>query len=73
MYIDTMQAKPQKPPSLLKENYPEWRNYLLPTADQSAYMGVGFHTTLWEGVTRANLEDKPILLWAMNGHPMACT
>ena len=26
-----------------------------------------------EALDRARREDKPILLWAMNGHPLACT
>ena len=26
-----------------------------------------------EALIAAQKEDKPILLWAMNGHPLACT
>jgi hypothetical protein len=28
---------------------------------------------LWDGVIAAQKQDMPILLWAMNGHPLACT
>jgi hypothetical protein len=64
---------PASKPALNKETYAYWRDYLLPSSSELGFSNVGFYTTLWEGVTRANLEDKPILLWAMNGHPMACT
>ena len=60
-------------PSLKPENFKEWQSYLLEPFTQDGVAAVGFHTTLWEAVVEANLEDKPILLWAMNGHPMACT
>ena len=29
--------------------------------------------TLAEAVVQAHAQDMPILLWAMNGHPLACT
>jgi hypothetical protein len=29
--------------------------------------------TFWDGVIAAQKQEKPILLWAMNGHPLACT
>ena len=60
-------------PKLSQDNFAEWLQYITQPASADGYARVGFHTTLWEAVVRANLEDKPILLWAMNGHPMACT
>ena len=30
-------------------------------------------TTFVDGLRRAEAEDQPLLLWAMNGHPLGCT
>jgi hypothetical protein len=53
--------------------FEKWWDYIRPSETEAAYMRQSFFTTLWEAVVRANREHKPILLWAMNGHPMACT
>ena len=34
---------------------------------------VNWLPTFWDGVIAAQKQDMPILLWAMNGHPLACT
>ncbi len=28
---------------------------------------------LWEGRQKATREEKPLFIWAMNGHPLGCT
>ena len=28
---------------------------------------------LWEGRQKAAREEKPLFIWAMNGHPLGCT
>ena len=28
---------------------------------------------LWEGRQKAACEEKPLFIWAMNGHPLGCT
>ena len=28
---------------------------------------------LWEGRQKAAGEEKPLFIWAMNGHPLGCT
>ncbi|MES1227071.1 MAG: hypothetical protein ABUL72_00280 [Armatimonadota bacterium] len=70
-----MSAQPTPPSDqrLCDANFAEWLAFLTNAPGASEIASVGFYTTLWEAVTRANIEDKPILLWAMNGHPMACT
>jgi hypothetical protein len=45
----------------------------VPPATERAWCDVGWRPTLWEAVVEANGSDRPILLWAMNGHPLACT
>ena len=36
------------------------------------YATVNWLPRLWEGVIAAQKQDRPILLWAMNGHRLAC-
>lgn len=53
-----------------------WRGVLehvLPEKAEVAWRDVGWHPTLWDAVIEAHAEKKPILLWAMNGHALACT
>jgi hypothetical protein len=49
------------------------RAHVLPDESESAWKRLGWHASLWEGVVAAQAADKPILLWAMNGHPLGCT
>ncbi len=28
---------------------------------------------LWKGRQKAACEEKPLFIWAMNGHPLGCT
>jgi hypothetical protein len=50
-----------------------WRDRIRPTAQEQCFETVHWLPTFWDGVMTAQKEDKPILLWAMNGHPLACT
>ena len=37
------------------------------------WRAIGWKPSLWEAVVEANEEEKPILLWTMNGHPLGQT
>jgi len=50
-----------------------WRDYVLPAEDELAWLDVPWRTTLWAAVEEGHALEKPILLWAMNGHPLGCT
>ena len=62
-----------QPKELTDKNYPEWRDLIKPKTDDVCFKTVNWLPTFWDGVMTAQKEDKPILLWAMNGHPLACT
>lgn len=49
------------------------RDRIRPKTAEVCYQTVDWLPTFWDGVIVAQKEDKPILLWAMNGHPLACT
>ena len=46
---------------------------VVPTAKELAWRKIPWHPNFWNAVIEAQEKDKPILFWAMNGHPMACT
>lgn len=61
-------APPQEPPS-----FAAVRAHVLPEAEEVAFKQLGWRASLWDGVVAAQESEKPILLWAMNGHPLGCT
>ncbi len=54
-------------------NYAKWRDHVLPRNWELSYRMIPWRTSFWEAVIEAQETDKPILLWAMNGHPLGCT
>jgi hypothetical protein len=61
------------PLELNDETFTSWRDRIRPKAEERCFETVHWLPTFWDGVMTAQKEDKPILLWAMNGHPLACT
>ena len=55
------------------DNYASWRDHILPAKDELAFFEIAWEMTFKDGILRGNESDKPILLWAMNGHPLGCT
>ncbi|MFN9758881.1 MAG: hypothetical protein ACK58X_20975 [Planctomycetota bacterium] len=67
-------AAPVDPvPVLDGSTFPRHWQHVLPTEDEMAWRDIPWLGALAEAVVRAHAQDKPILLWAMNGHPLACT
>ncbi len=60
-------------PSLNEQSFALLRDFICPTTEELRWQQVGWRSTFWEAVQEAQTTDKPILLWAMNGHPLACT
>lgn len=58
---------------LTTENYAHWRDYALPTASEERWRKIPWIATFYEGVAEAQQSKKPLLIWVMNGHPLACT
>ncbi len=49
------------------------REQVLPTDDELAFDRIGWRTSLAIAALEAGSADRPVLLWAMNGHPLGCT
>jgi hypothetical protein len=60
-------------PDLTDATYERWRDFVLPKPNELGYRSIAWRTSFWDAVVEAQNQDKPILLWAMNGHPLACT
>ena len=54
------------------ETYEKLRDQIVPARDELKWLDVGWRPTLWDAMVEAQKDDKPILVWAMNGHPLAC-
>ena len=61
------------PAGLNDQTFAAWRDRIRPREAERCYETVHWLPTFWDGVMTAQKEDRPILLWAMNGHPLACT
>ena len=60
-------------PILNDASFAHWRDFVRPTAEDTQWKQIPWRTAFWDGVTEAQQKDKPILVWVMNGHPLACT
>jgi len=59
--------------TLSEQNFAGLRDFIRPTPDETRWQEIPWRTTFWDAVQEAQATDKPILAWAMNGHPLACT
>ncbi|RMG27004.1 MAG: hypothetical protein D6724_00665 [Armatimonadetes bacterium] len=58
---------------LTEQNFDQWKRYLEPKPAECVFEGIAWRPTFYDAVVEAQEKDKPILLWAMNGHPLGCT
>jgi hypothetical protein len=60
-------------PVLDEGTFAQHWEHVVPTAAELEWRRIPWLAQLGEGVVAAQAADRPILLWAMNGHPLACT
>ena len=53
--------------------YAKWRRFISPKKEETRWSAIAWRPSLWVAVVEANRLRKPILLWAMNGHPFGMT
>ena len=63
----------QAAPDLTDKTYDGTRDFILPSKAEMVWKAIPWKSTLWDALVQGQKEDKPIVLWAMNGHPLACT
>jgi hypothetical protein len=68
---DPSLAKLQQPQR--SAEYIKWRDYLLPGAWEQSHRTIPWRASVLHGLIDAQKQDKPILLFLMNGHPLGCS
>jgi hypothetical protein len=58
---------------LADDTYTRIRDHILPSEAELRWTEVPWRATFWDAVGEAQGKEMPVLLWAMNGHPLACT
>lgn len=69
------QATPEQVPSETTTDW-DWRavlRHVLPQAEELVWQDLPWEPSLHAGLAAGRAQDKPVLLWAMNGHPLAST
>lgn len=61
------------PPVLAASSFEALAAEIRPSAADRSFLAIPWRATFWSAVVEADAADRPILLWAMNGHPLACT
>ena len=60
-------------PRLRLEDLERWRAHLLPDPEDLRFARIPWEPTFMDGVRLADQQQRPLLLWLMNGHPLGCT
>ena len=63
----------QQPFDLNEMTYDMWQEFIKPTKDELAWAEIPWRSTFYDGLVESDREQKPLLLWVMNGHPLGCT
>ena len=53
-----------------------WRSFekkIAPAAEELAWQKIAWKSSFYAALEQAQASDQPLLLWAMNGHPLGCT
>lgn len=50
-----------------------WLAEIRPGAEELRFEEIPWRVTFRSAVRESQAQDRPILLWAMNGHPLGCT
>ena len=66
-------AVPQAPQALDDAAFAAWQAHLAPQQSESRWAEIGWRQRLTDGLEQASQEQRPLLLWLMNGHPLGCT
>ena len=61
-------------PDLNDETFARWRDFIRATEQELRWQEViPWRSVFGSAVVEASARNKPLLAWAMNGHPLACT
>ena len=58
---------------LSEDTFETLRDAIVPKAGEVRWREIPWRPSLWDALREARAKDAPVLLWAMNGHPLGCT
>jgi hypothetical protein len=61
------------PAQELPDRFARTRELVMPSASELAWQAIPWRAEFGAAVVEAQRAHKPVLLWAMNGHPLGCT
>ena len=67
------QGAPPPPAPVNKITHAAWRDHIAPLADEDRWLQIDWHDSISTGIQAATEQQRPMLLWLMNGHPLGCT
>ena len=70
LYAD--EGKPLRTLKLSAENA-QLRDFVLPNPSEASYRKIPCRTSVLQGIVDAQKNDKPVMIYLMNGHPLGCT
>ena len=50
-----------------------WLGYILPETEELQWQDIPWRAKYWDAIIEGQEKERPILIWAMNGHPLGCT
>lgn len=59
--------------NLTDASYTKLREQVHPKAADLRWKKIPWAPAVWDGIVEGQKSDRPILMWIMNGHPLACT
>ncbi|MCI0342046.1 MAG: hypothetical protein L0216_13030 [Planctomycetales bacterium] len=66
-------ASPPAAPELTDATFKPLLELIRPKPQELGFEEIRWRPTFWEAVLEAQRAERPVLVWAMNGHPLACT
>lgn len=60
-------------PELNSATFNAYRLAIEPSESEVAYLQIDWYSQLRRAVRQADRSEKPLLIYMMNGHPLACT
>ena len=58
---------------LTKATYDTYRDEVLPDPAERKWEQIAWYPNYADGLAEAARQEKPVMLWVMNGHPLGCT
>jgi hypothetical protein len=71
MLVATQPPAPAAEP-ITPEQFKQLQAVIKPAATEDRWAQIPWLTDLWEARQKAAAAGKPILVWEMDGHPLAC-